>query len=78
MRQIENLCNNAIFFSQFVFRTWKISLRNDAYIHPKEERDTHEDFLYNDRMQSTHIASLFLKIMKKSFYIIFLSKYVQV
>ncbi|CAD5111196.1 DgyrCDS529 [Dimorphilus gyrociliatus] len=48
----KDYCQLVVTVNEFIFRTWRISLRNDSHIHPKEERDTHEDFLYDDRMQS--------------------------
>ncbi|XP_070537938.1 F-box only protein 36-like [Ptychodera flava] len=37
---------------EVIWRWWKISLRNDKKVAPGEVRESHEDFVYDDRMHS--------------------------
>ncbi|XP_077987982.1 F-box only protein 36-like [Glandiceps talaboti] len=37
---------------EVIWRWWKISLRNDKKVAPGEVRESHDDFLYDDRTQS--------------------------
>ncbi|XP_074657463.1 F-box only protein 36-like isoform X2 [Tubulanus polymorphus] len=47
-----DFCQIIVSKEEVVFRWWKISSRNDARVAPGQVRETHEEFLDDDRTQS--------------------------
>ena len=48
----ERILEFILFVSQVIWRTWKITLRNDyRRLAPGEVKESHEDFTFDDRMQ---------------------------
>ena len=48
---------------QVIFRLWKVSMRSDQKAHPVEMKDSHEDFLYDERAQSENYENPYVGII---------------
>ena len=48
----KDYCQLYVTTEQVIFRWWKVSIRNNATIRPGEIKDTHEEFLHDERAQS--------------------------